>query len=221
MGEAAPILDDATPLVLLESEAEVAALPTADAPPRTQVPASLLARLIAYAQTRLAAGVGVNLLHTAGLAAPGFVEMCAPGVMPSTYRQALAPVDAALLAGIDLADTLLLPLSSYAFISTKRLDETMSMTVLEYVTKANIYTMQTNKPLRIRARRELETAGTSGHKRFITYKRDPEVLKLHLPMPLQFLAPQQVLMTFIVPGMFRLGGLDIRRPGAFRYRDYI
>jgi hypothetical protein len=122
---------------------------------------------------------------------------------------------------IELADTLLLPLSSYAFISTKRLDSTMSMTVLEYLEKSNVYTMQTKKPLRIRARRELETAGTSGHKRFITYKRDPEVLKLHLPMPLQFLAPQQVLMTFIVPGMFRLGGLDIRRPGAFRYRDYI
>jgi hypothetical protein len=122
---------------------------------------------------------------------------------------------------IELADTLLLPLSSYAFISTKRLDSTMTMSVLEYVTKANIYTMQTGKPLRIRARRELETAGTSGHKRFVTYKRDPEVLKLHVPMPLQFLAPQQHLVTYIVPGMFRLGGLDIRRPGAVRYRDFI
>jgi hypothetical protein len=122
---------------------------------------------------------------------------------------------------IELADTLLLPLSSYAFISTKRLDDTMSMTVLEYVTKANVYTMQTGKPLRIRARRELETAGTSGHKRFVTYKRDPEVLKMHLPMPLRFYAPQQVLLTFVVPAEFRVGGLDIRRPGAVRYRDYI
>lgn len=122
---------------------------------------------------------------------------------------------------IELADTVLLPLSSYSFIATKRLDPTMSMTVLDYITRANIYTMQTNKPLRIRARRELETAGTSSHKRMITYKRDPEVLKLHLPMPLQFLAPQQVLLNYVVPGMFRLGGLDIRRPGAVRYRDYI
>ncbi len=109
MGETAPILDDATPLVLLESEAEVAVLPTANAPPRAQVPASLLARLIAYAQTRLAAGVGVNLLQAAGLATPGFIDLCAPGVLPSTYRQAIAPVDAALLTGIDLADALLVP----------------------------------------------------------------------------------------------------------------
>jgi len=122
---------------------------------------------------------------------------------------------------IELADTLLIPLSSYAFISTKRLDATMSMSVLDYVTRANLYTMQTGKPLRIRARRELETAGVSSTKRMVAYKRDPEVLKLHVPMPLQFLAPQQHLVTFIVPGMFRLGGVDIRRPGAVRYRDHI
>jgi len=123
---------------------------------------------------------------------------------------------------IELCDTLLLPLSSYAFISTKRLDTTMSMTVLDYVTRANVYTMQTGKPLRIRARRELEAAGTSGHKRMITYKRDPEVLKMHIPMPLRFLPAWQASpMVLQVPGIFRLGGLDIRRPGAVRYRDYI
>lgn len=122
---------------------------------------------------------------------------------------------------VEMADTVLLPLTSYAFISTKRLDSTMSMTVLDYVTRANIYTMQTGKPLRIRARRELETAGDGSTKRMVTYRRDPQVVKLHIPMPLQFLAPQQELITYRVPGMFRLGGLDIRRPGAVRYSDHI
>lgn len=121
---------------------------------------------------------------------------------------------------IELADTLLLPLTSYAFISTKRLDTTMSMTVLDYIQRANIYTMQTGKPLRIRARRELETAGASATKRMVVYKRDPEVLKMHIPMPLRFLpAFQANPMLYQVPGIFRLGGLDIRRPGAVRYYD--
>jgi len=125
---------------------------------------------------------------------------------------------------IELADTILLPLTSYAHISQKRLDSTMTITVLEYVQRANVYTMQTGKPLRIRARRELETAGVGSptSKRMIAYKRDPEVLKMHIPMPFRFLpAFQASPMVFQVPGIFRLGGLDIRRPGAVRYRDKI
>lgn len=125
---------------------------------------------------------------------------------------------------VELADTLLLPLSTYAFISTKRLDATMTMTVLEYIQKANVYTMQTGKPLRIRARRELETAGVGSpnSKRMIAYKRDPEVVKMHIPMPLRFLPAFQVSpMVVQVPGIFRVGGVDVRRPGAFRYRDKI
>lgn len=122
---------------------------------------------------------------------------------------------------IELADTVLLPLTSYLHISTRRLDSTRADTVLDHILRANIYTMQTGKPLRIRARRELEDAGAGGTKRMVTYKRDPSVLKLHRPMPLQFLAAQQHLTLFVVPGMFRLGGLDIRRPGAVRYTDHI
>lgn len=122
---------------------------------------------------------------------------------------------------IELADTVLLPLTRYAFIGTKRLDASRADTVLEHILRSNVYTMQTGKPLRIRARRELETAGDGGTKRMVTYKRDPEVLKLHRPMGLQFLAAQLHLLRFIVPGMFRLGGLDIRRKAAVRYTDNI
>jgi len=122
---------------------------------------------------------------------------------------------------VELADTVLLPLTSLALLNNKRLDATMSMSVLEYIKKANIYTMQTGQPLKIGAVRQLETAGSGGTKRMVTYRRDPEVVKLHIPMPLQFLAPQQLLMTFRVPGMFRLAGVDVRRPGAMRYSDGI
>lgn len=123
---------------------------------------------------------------------------------------------------IELADTLLLPVTSFTLIATKRLDATMTTTILEHIQRVNAYTAQTGKPLKIRALRQLETAGTSGHKRMVAYKRSPDVVKLHRPKPLTFLAPQGPRgLKYFVPGFFRLGGVDIRRPGAVRYRDYI
>jgi hypothetical protein len=115
-----------------------------------------------------------------------------------------------------------LPVSRYNFIATKRMDATMTTTILEHIQRVNAYTAQTGKPLKIRALRQLETAGTSGQKRMVAYKRDPGVVKLHRPQPLRFLPVQGPFgLKYKVPGFFRLGGTDIRRPGAVRYRDFI
>lgn len=123
---------------------------------------------------------------------------------------------------IEMADTILIPVAHYALIASKRLDATMTMTVLEYVLKSNIYTAITGKPLRIRARLELAGAGSGGTHRLMAYRRDPEVMKLHIPMPLKFLAAQGPLgFLYMVPGMCRLGGVDVRRPGSCRYLDGI
>jgi hypothetical protein len=46
------------------------------------------------------------------------------------------------------------------------------------------------------------------------------VLKIHIPMPHRFLPVWQTgPMKYDVPGIFRLGGLEIRRPKAVRYVD--
>ena len=54
----------------------------------------------------------------------------------------------------------------------------------------------------------------------VAYRRDPTVVKMHLPMPYRFLKPWQVgPIIWEVPGIFRFGGVDFRRPGAARYMD--
>jgi hypothetical protein len=56
----------------------------------------------------------------------------------------------------------------------------------------------------------------------IAYRRDPQVLKMHIPMTHRFLNVWQTgPLVFDVPGIFRLAGLEIRRPGAVRYVDGI
>jgi hypothetical protein len=74
----------------------------------------------------------------------------------------------------------------------------------------------------IRGLRGLDTASASGGGRAIAYRCDPDVVKMHVPMTHRFLPVWQTgPIVFDVPGIFRLAGLEIRRPGAFRYADGI
>jgi hypothetical protein len=126
---------------------------------------------------------------------------------------------------IEMANTLLLPNTSLTYIATKRLDALSSVTILAWLKENNVYTQSTGKQLLIRGSRYLETAAAGGldsAKRMVVYDRSPQVVKMHLPMPFRFLPVwQDGPMSWLVPGIFRLGGVDVRRPGAFRYRDGI
>lgn len=120
---------------------------------------------------------------------------------------------------ISLADTLLMSHTRLNFLATTRLGDTQ-MTLLEFIRKNNTYTAMTGQPLTIRAIRGLDTAGAGTTQRMVAYRRSPEVLKLHVPMPHRFLpAYQEGPLLWVVPGVFRLGGLDIRRPKEVRYGD--
>lgn len=122
---------------------------------------------------------------------------------------------------VEMADTVLLPISAMKTLAEKRLDNT-AVTALEYLSKNNLYTHTTGAPLTIRGVLDLENAGTGSVGRMVTYRRDPRVVKFHVPMPHRFLPVWQTgPMTFDVPGIFRVGSVDIRRPGAFRYVDGI
>lgn len=123
--------------------------------------------------------------------------------------------------GIEQADTLLLSQDRYALIATKRLSSDSETTVLEYIQRVNIYTIRTGRPLTIRAVFGLETAGAGSTQRMVAYRRNPDVVKMHVPMPLRWLQAEQRLLKFEVPGIFRVGGVEFRRPGAARYLDGI
>ncbi|BAT65076.1 DUF2184 domain-containing protein [Pseudomonas aeruginosa] len=144
----------------------------------------------------------------------------------ATADQILADVNTALTlqaAGTlytSFADTLLLPYDKFLLISTKKVSDLATMPILAYLQQYNVYTAQTGRPLTIRGLRGLNTAGAGGTARMITYRRDPQVLKMHIPMPHRFLPVFQAgPIRWEVPGIFRLGGVDIRRPAEVRYTD--
>lgn len=117
------------------------------------------------------------------------------------------------------ADTVLLPSAKHQIIASKRLGNEATETVLQFLQRANVYTAETGRPLTIRGMRGLNTAGAGGVSRSVFYRNSPEVLKMHIPMRHRFLPVQVVGLTYKVPGIFRLGGLDIRLPKEVRYVD--
>lgn len=124
---------------------------------------------------------------------------------------------------VEMANTVLLPIAVHALLASTERASGSDMTVLAWLERYNTYTSQTKQPLEIRGVRGLENAGAGGDVgRMIVYRRDPQVLKLHLPMPHRFMPVwQRGPLSFDVPGILRMGGVEIRRPGAVRYVDGI
>lgn len=122
---------------------------------------------------------------------------------------------------VELHDTVLLPVAHYGLLASTPRSSNSDTTILAYLQQNNVYTSSTGRPLTIRTLRQLAGAGAGGSNRMITYRRDPQVLKLHMPMPHQFFPPQPRMLEFVVPGMLRLGGLDVRLPRGIAYLDGI
>ena len=119
--------------------------------------------------------------------------------------------------GVLMADTIVLPIDAYALLIDSFIPNT-SMTVMEKVRQANMYTATTGQPLTILMNPRLDTAATGG--RMVCYRRDPSVLLYHIPMPHKFLDVLRIgHMRYEVGGIMRLAGVDMKRPKAIRYRD--
>lgn len=143
-----------------------------------------------------------------------------------TPNEVLTDVNAALTGiftgsqTVEMANTVLLPIAKYLYLAQTRIDPTQSMTILQFLQQANTYTLTTGQPLMIRGVLELAGAGATATDRMVVYRRDPSVLSFYLPMPHRFLPVwQNGPLNFLVPGIFRVGGVEIRRPFAVRYQD--
>ena len=140
---------------------------------------------------------------------------------------------------IEIADTLLMSTREWAYLSTKRISDYESTTILEQIQRANLYTAQSGSPLTVRGINGLENAAVGGtapelgnpgttsavtakSARVVAYRRDDSAVKLHIPKAHEFLPPFQVSsITWEVGGIFRLGGTEVRRPATVRYLDEV
>lgn len=142
------------------------------------------------------------------------------------FNRALAGVSSATFGQI-LANKVFLPEAAYlAIAGTPYSPVSATDTILSFIQRNNLYTLKTGRPLDIRSLRELNDAATSsgveGDGRMVAYYDDPSMVKLHLPMAHQFLpVHQDGWANFVIPGIFRTGGVEFLAPTTAYYLDGI
>lgn len=119
------------------------------------------------------------------------------------------------------ADTLLLPFEIYTYLASTPLANKSGGTLLSFIQQYNTYTAMTGQPLVVRAVNRLTKGAANGtDDRVAAYSRNPRVVKMHIPMAHRFLPTYQTgALNFVVPGIFRLGGVEIRNKDGIRYMD--
>jgi hypothetical protein len=118
--------------------------------------------------------------------------------------------------GVEIPDTMLLPLAQYNQIGTKRLGTYSDTTVLDYFLKTNQYVK------RIEWLNELKTGDDTGlTTRAIVFKNDAEHLELVLPVPFEQFEAEKKGLAYTIPCMARIGGVVQHYPLATAFVDGI
>lgn len=122
-------------------------------------------------------------------------------------------------AQVHVPNVQVLPANVWAVISSKRMDSGTDTTVLEFYLQNNLYTQLTGQPLNVRQNLELETAGSGGVGRVLTYEMTDENLTMRMPIMWRPMAPQMVNLSVRVPAEYKFGGVVWRYPGSASYLD--
>lgn len=123
-----------------------------------------------------------------------------------------------------LADTILLPpIVTQALNNTPYGVSAPNMTVMQYFLANNVYKQRTGKDVIIRdlpALARQATGGVVGGGRAVGYRNSSDVLELPMPMAFNFRPVyQDGPLQFTVPGIGRIGQLQIFRQNGIRYLD--
>jgi hypothetical protein len=110
--------------------------------------------------------------------------------------------------GVEIPDTLLLPLEQYNYIKSTPRSSQSDKTILQYFLENNGYIKT------VEWVNELKGVGVNGVDVMVCYRRDPDVLTLEIPQDFEQFAEQEQGLEYIVPCHQRIGGVLIYYPMA-------
>ncbi|MBR2140296.1 MAG: DUF2184 domain-containing protein [Phascolarctobacterium sp.] len=108
--------------------------------------------------------------------------------------------------GVEIPDTLLLPIEKYQKISTMKVPDTNGKTVLNYFLETNPHIKE------VKQVHEMKGIGTDGADVMMAYRNDPNALELTLPLAFTQYAPQQKNLEFVVPCESSIAGILVYYP---------
>ena len=131
--------------------------------------------------------------------------------------------------GTVLANKIILPDVAMQYITGMVVPDTGGQTIYSWFLQHNAYSQQSGQPIEIIGTPALRDKATdtnspssAGKGRAVAFYDDPSTVRLLLPMPHKFLDPyQDGWGNFVIPGIFRTGGVEVLMPQAVRYLDGI
>jgi hypothetical protein len=117
--------------------------------------------------------------------------------------------------GIEQPDTMIMPIDQWRDISTRRLSDSDSETVLSFFLKTNGIIRTVDWAV------ELNAAGVGGTDRMMVYPKSPDYFRVEIPMMYKEEPPQQKGKEFEVVAEQRTAGILVYYPLAFAYADGI
>jgi hypothetical protein len=115
----------------------------------------------------------------------------------------------------ELPDTLLLPLTQYNDIATRRVSSVSDTTVMEYILRTSPYLKKIDWLI------ELAGAGALGVDRALVYCKDEDHLTLEIPQPFEQFDPQMRGMEYNIPCHSETAGVIVYYPLSIAYGDGI
>ena len=125
---------------------------------------------------------------------------------------AIANLPVTTTKGVEIPDTMLIPLAQYNDIATRRVTDT-NETILQYFLKNNPY-IKSVIPVP-----KLVDAGASSTARIWCYKNSPDKLTYEMPQMIEFLPEQPDNLAFKTPVHARNGGVLIYYPLSRSFAD--
>ena len=110
--------------------------------------------------------------------------------------------------GVEIPDTLILPLAQYNAIKGRPRSANSDKTILAYFLENNGYIKT------VEWVNELKGAGTAGTDVMVAYRRDPDVLSLEIPQDFEQFPEQEQGLEYVVPCHERCGGVLVYYPMA-------
>lgn len=114
---------------------------------------------------------------------------------------------------VEHPNQLILPLSAYNEVSTRRMGDGSDKTILEMFLGSSPYVKAVAPWF------ALETAGAGSTRRMVCYRKDPDAIQLIIPQEFEQFAPQQKGLEIITPCHARIGGVVMYYPLSMAYGD--
>lgn len=119
-----------------------------------------------------------------------------------------------LTSEVEAPDTILLPVSQYAYISQTPRSSTSDTTIKDFFLAHNGYVTEIHPLLELASVDPAIVGGGDSTDIAVAYQKSPDVLTLEIPLPFTQLSPQERNLEFVVNCWSKCGGVIVYRPLA-------